>query len=429
MSLRRSARVASSSAPAISDTKVENGVVAKYEKVDNKPTAAAPKKRKTKATIKTTTTPSTESVQNTSTTTAPETDFETPVTPLPKKRKAAASTSTSTSESESPAKPPPFTPTPSAITNLLSSTTALAPTQDHPLDTLSTLHTRPTEPHTTNAPLSTPRGTHIVQAYASSSPSKPSDATPARRRKAKELVAPDVGALRSPTSNVDTLLKEAEAWLVRVDPKLRTLVEKHRCRIFSPEGLGEVVDPFTALSSGIIGQQVSGQAAASIRKKFTALFPDTHPSFPTPAQVLTKDLPTLRTAGLSQRKAEYVYGLAEKFTTGELTAQMLVSASDEELIEKLVAVRGLGRWSVEMFACFGLKRMDVFSTGDLGVQRGMAVYAGRDVNKLKNKGGKWKYMSEQEMEAMAAKFSPYRSLFMWYMWRIVDVDVSVMQKT
>ena len=118
----------------------------------------------------------------------------------------------------------------------------------------------------------------------------------------------------------------------------------------------------------IIYHQVSGQAAASIRIKFTALFEDTHPAFPSPAQVIQKDLPTLRTAGLSQRKAEYISGLAEKFASGELTAQMLVSASDEELIEKLVAVRGLGRWSVEMFACFGLKRMDVFSTGDLGVQ-------------------------------------------------------------
>lgn len=92
--------------------------------------------------------------------------------------------------------------------------------------------------------------------------------------------------------------------------------------------------------------QVSGQAAASIRKKFTALFEATHPAFPSPAQVVEKDLPTLRTAGLSQRKAEYIHGLAEKFVSGELSSAMLISASDEELIEKLVAVRGLGRWSV-----------------------------------------------------------------------------------
>jgi DNA-3-methyladenine glycosylase II len=90
--------------------------------------------------------------------------------------------------------------------------------------------------------------------------------------------------------------------------------------------------------------------------------------FPTPQEVASCDIPTLRTAGLSQRKAEYIQGLAEKFASGELSAQMLARASDEELVERLTAVRGLGRWSVEMFACFALKRIDVFSTGDLGVQ-------------------------------------------------------------
>lgn len=116
----------------------------------------------------------------------------------------------------------------------------------------------------------------------------------------------------------------------------------------------------------------------------------------------------LRTAGLSQRKAEYVLGLAEKFHSGELTAEMLFSASYDQVLEELIKVRGLGKWSVEMFACFGLKRMDVFSTGDLGVQRGMAALMGRDINKLKAKGGKWKYMSEKEMEEIAEGFRPYR---------------------
>lgn len=89
---------------------------------------------------------------------------------------------------------------------------------------------------------------------------------------------------------------------------------------------------------------------------------------------------------------------------------MLVQASDDEVLAKLTAVRGLGKWSVEMFACFGLKRMDVFSTGDLGVQRGMAAWLGRDVAKLKAKGGtnKWKYLSEKEMLEHSAKFAPYR---------------------
>ncbi|CAG8036136.1 unnamed protein product [Penicillium nalgiovense] len=106
---------------------------------------------------------------------------------------------------------------------------------------------------------------------------------------------------------------------------------------------------------------------------------------------------------------------------------MLARATDEELFEKLIAVRGLGRWSVEMFAMFALKRIDVFSTGDLGVQRGCAAFVGRDVSKLKGKGGgKFKYMAEKDMLELAAKFAPYRSLFMWYMWRIEDVDVAVL---
>lgn len=90
--------------------------------------------------------------------------------------------------------------------------------------------------------------------------------------------------------------------------------------------------------------------------------------FPTPEDILDCEIATLRTAGLSQRKAEYIQGLAEKFASGELSTRILLNASDQELVQRLTAVRGLGLWSVEMFACFALKRVDVFSTGDLGVQ-------------------------------------------------------------
>lgn len=114
--------------------------------------------------------------------------------------------------------------------------------------------------------------------------------------------------------------------------------------------------------------------------------------------------------------------------SGELSTQLLLTASDEEVMERLVAVRGLGKWSVEMFMCFGLKRMDVLSTGDLGVQRGMAAHFGSDVSKLKAKGGgKWKYMSEQDMLKNSEVYAPYRSLFMWYMWRVVDVDTTFVE--
>jgi DNA-3-methyladenine glycosylase II len=213
---------------------------------------------------------------------------------------------------------------------------------------------------------------------------------------------------------------------------MKPLVDKHHCRIFSPEGLAESIDPFESLASGIISQQVSGAAAKSIKTKFKALFcaPGADPAtarFPHPSEVAACSIDKLRTAGLSQRKAEYIQGLAEKFSAGELTADMLASAPYEEVLEKLTAVRGLGRWSVEMFTCFALKRMDVFSLGDLGVQRGMAAFVGRDVAKLKSKGGKWKYMSEQDMKELSDKFAPYRSVFMWYMWRVEETDVSTLE--
>lgn len=190
----------------------------------------------------------------------------------------------------------------------------------------------------------------------------------------------------------------------------------------------------TLLQIGINQNQVSGAAAASIERKFIALFNTDKAEgeahvFPKPEAVVASDIPTLRSAGLSQRKAEYIHGLAQKFTSGELTTEFLMKAPYDEIFSKLIAVRGLGAWSVEMFACFGLKRLDVFSTGDLGVQRGMAALVGRDVAKLKNGKGKWKYMKEAEMLEMAQPFRPYRSLFMWYMWRVEDVDVSFMEKS
>ncbi|KAL4978095.1 DNA glycosylase [Aspergillus desertorum] len=288
---------------------------------------------------------------------------------------------------------------------------------------------RPVEPHRTNATLLTPHGSSLV-AY-------PPGTT-------GSIISPSKPGLPRPTATTGTLLEKATAHLIATDPRLEPLIKAHPCALFSPEGLAEKIDPFRSLVGTIIGQQVSGAAARSIREKFVALLwglnhtcdgdyglqigeeGENEDYFPTPEEIVRADIPTLRMAGLSQRKAEYIHGLAEKFASGELGAKMLLNASDEELLEKLTAVRGLGRWSVEMFACFTLKRTDVFSTGDLGVQRGCAAFLGKDVSKLKAKGGKFKYMSEQEMLDLAAKFAPYRSLFMWYMWRVEEIDVTVM---
>ena len=218
---------------------------------------------------------------------------------------------------------------------------------------------RPAEPHQTNAPLNTPGGSRLITYSAETLNCSPSKT-----------------GIPRPTTTTTQLLEQACAHLIKADPRLKPIVEKHHCHVFSPQGLAEVIDPFQSLSSGIIAQQVSGAAAKSIKNKFISLFnennvegePQKPWAFPKPVQVAACNTSFLRQAGLSERKAEYIKGLAEQFANGNLSAEMLIKASDEEVLEKLIAVRGLGKWSVEMFACFGLKRMDVFSTGDLGVQ-------------------------------------------------------------
>ncbi|KAK4234490.1 DNA-3-methyladenine glycosylase [Achaetomium macrosporum] len=313
----------------------------------------------------------------------------------------------------------PPTPTPNSV--------ALIAEEAHSQKPRPAAVTRLADPSRTNALLRSPKTSRIIA-------STPVDAVPSKLR---ESIKPTAG---TPTTTTANILEEACAHLIKVDPRMKPLIDKHHCRIFSPEGLAEQIDPFESLCSSIISQQVSGAAAKSIKARFIALFnnnsvdgpaDDTAASssvaFPRPDQVAATSLETLRTAGLSQRKAEYVKGLAEKFASGELTAQMLADAPYEEILEKLTAVRGLGRWTVEMFACFALKRMDVFSLGDLGVQRGMAAFVGRDVAKLKAKGGKWKYMSEKEMEEISERFRPFRSVFMWYMWRVEETDISTLE--
>jgi DNA-3-methyladenine glycosylase II len=289
---------------------------------------------------------------------------------------------------------PPVTPTPAAVALIMSKT---------PISKVKAKGNnppRPAQPHVANAPLNSPASDKLVTAYSTFDGDAVGPAPPA-------------------SATTSSILDDAVAHLKRMDEngRLAPFIAKFHCKVFDADGLAEEIDPFRSLSSGIIAQQVSGAAATSIKNKFVALFEPSEkysyggpPSFPPPGLVAATPITVLRTAGLSQRKAEYIQGLAMQFDTGKLSAEMLAKASDQEVMDKLIAVRGLGKWSVEMFASFSLKRMDVFSTGDLGVQRGLAVYMGKDVSKLKaGGGGKWKYMgSEKAMLDAAAKFSPYR---------------------
>jgi len=142
-----------------------------------------------------------------------------------------------------------------------------------------------------------------------------------------------------------------------------------------------------ALVTSILGQQISWLAARSITHKFIRLYDPTLPeripdssehverttshSFPTPSQVAVTQIAFLRGVGLSGRKAEYVIDLASRFADGRLSAEKLANASDDDLAEMLIQVRGIGMWTVHMFSMFSMRRPDVLPVGDLGVQRGV----------------------------------------------------------
>ncbi|KIK67439.1 hypothetical protein GYMLUDRAFT_37561 [Collybiopsis luxurians FD-317 M1] len=176
--------------------------------------------------------------------------------------------------------------------------------------------------------------------------------------------------------------EEAKKHLISADPRFQILFDRVHCKPF--ERL-ETVHPFRALTTSIIGQQISWIAARSVNHKFVRLFNPSLPEkvtdyqeqatstsfFPTPQQVANTDLGILRTAGLSARKAEYVRDLATRFADGRLSTEKLLKADDDELAEMLTEVKGIGRWTVDMFSIFTLRRPNILPVGDLGVQRGM----------------------------------------------------------
>ncbi|KDQ57620.1 hypothetical protein JAAARDRAFT_130654 [Jaapia argillacea MUCL 33604] len=175
-------------------------------------------------------------------------------------------------------------------------------------------------------------------------------------------------------------LADAKAHLIKADVRWEDIFKRMKCKPY--EHL-ERVDPFRCDNISQ-GQQISWLAARSITHRFIRLFDPSLPEkptdnawatgetfFPTAHQVSNLDIATLRTAGLSGRKAEYVLDLATRFADGRLSTQKLMEADDDELARLLIEVRGIGRWTVDMFAIFSLRRPDILPVGDLGVQRGV----------------------------------------------------------
>jgi DNA-3-methyladenine glycosylase II len=167
-------------------------------------------------------------------------------------------------------------------------------------------------------------------------------------------------------------------------------------------------DAFTTLARSIVGQQISVKAAQSVWNKFAALIdgPATHLP-PQAVQALPIDL--LRSAGLSARKSEYLLDLSRHFNEGAVHVAQWQQMDDEAIIAELVAIRGIGRWTAEMFLIFHLMRPNVLPLDDLGLLKGISVnyFSGEPV-------------SRAEAREVGEAWAPFRSVATWYIWRSLD---------
>src|SRR2546426_12394814 len=163
-------------------------------------------------------------------------------------------------------------------------------------------------------------------------------------------------------------------------------------------------DHFAALAESILYQQLAGAAAAAIHGRFVALF-DGELS---PKTVLAVPEERLRAVGLSGSKAISIRDLAAKVSDGTVPLERIERLSDEEIIESLSVVRGIGRWTAEMFLIFQLRRLDVWPVGDYGVRKGYALAYGLPT-----------LPTPKELQASGERFRPYRTVAAWYCWRAV----------
>jgi DNA-3-methyladenine glycosylase II len=165
-------------------------------------------------------------------------------------------------------------------------------------------------------------------------------------------------------------------------------------------------NPFHALASSIISQQISARAARAIKGR---LFDFIGTDRMTSEKILKLSAKNFRAIGLSRPKSKYIHQLALATTRGELDFSSISNNDDESVIEKLTTFSGIGRWTAEMFLIFGLGRPDVLSTHDAGLRKGLKILYGLQ-----------ELPSAEEMFSISKPWRPYRSVASWYLWRVVD---------
>ena len=196
-------------------------------------------------------------------------------------------------------------------------------------------------------------------------------------------------------------MRKAVIHLKKSDPVLRSIIERvGPCRMeFGPA-------EFSSLAEAIVYQQLNGKAAVTIFRRFAELAGEPI----TPEGILKLGDEQLRAVGLSKQKSAYLKDLAARTAAGLLDFSKLPDLSDDEVIQHLTQVKGIGVWTAHMFLIFSLRRPNVLPTGDYGVQ--MAV---------KKHYRKRKLPKPPEMEKIARAWEPYRSIACWYMWRSLDI--------
>ena len=201
--------------------------------------------------------------------------------------------------------------------------------------------------------------------------------------------------------------KHAHQLLRTSHPRMAELIARSRRYNITP---AVSIRPFDALAESIAYQQLSGKAAATIFGRVRALYPKR--KWLDPEQLLATPDETLRAAGLSRAKTAALKDLAAKTIDGTVpTGRALIRMSDDEIITRLTAVRGIGRWTVEMLLLFDLGRPDVWPVDDYGVRKGFAKTF-----------GKRKLPTPKQLMKFGEKWRPHRSVAAWYFWRALDND-------
>jgi 3-methyladenine DNA glycosylase/8-oxoguanine DNA glycosylase len=196
--------------------------------------------------------------------------------------------------------------------------------------------------------------------------------------------------------------------LKKVDPVLGRIITEVGSFKLTLDPMESV---YESLATSIIYQQLNGKAAASILKRFRERF--SRPgNFPSPKRVNEAGMQDMRTTGLSESKCLALKDLAKKTILKEIPSRKIVeSFTDEELIEVLTAVRGIGPWTVQMMMIFTLGRPDVLPTGDFGVRRGFSLLY-----------GKGEMPTPKELESHGEVWRPFRSIASWYLWRVTELE-------